>query len=138
MKKTLRVYVFAFFVSYLYSNIAILGIFLFIKLYFYFFKYKMRIPFFNFMYEDVRFLLFMPIITALAVMVMYFGRKRWFICKFNEHSWNLININTYGNSLRTEPIRVESPISRFVEPSLMLVGFGNAVLNACGSWECCR
>ncbi|WP_324681871.1 VENN motif pre-toxin domain-containing protein [Bibersteinia trehalosi] len=35
------------------------------------------------------------------------------------------NINTYGNSLRTEPIRVGSPITRFVEPSLVLVGIGN-------------
>ncbi len=37
------------------------------------------------------------------------------------------NINTYGNSLRTEPIRAGSPISRFVEPSLMPVGVGNVV-----------
>ncbi|QIM65951.1 hypothetical protein A4G16_00430 [Mannheimia granulomatis] len=76
MKYPLRVYVFAFFISYIFSNIAILGIFSLIKLYFYFFKYKMGIPFLNFMLEDLRFLLFMPIITALAIMVMYFGQRR--------------------------------------------------------------
>ncbi|MEE3700134.1 hypothetical protein [Mannheimia haemolytica] len=37
------------------------------------------------------------------------------------------NINTYGNSLRTEPIKVGSPITRFVEPSLVPVGVGNVV-----------
>ncbi|QLB18415.1 hypothetical protein A6B41_02615 [Mannheimia granulomatis] len=37
------------------------------------------------------------------------------------------NINTYGNSLRTEPIRVGSPISRYVELSPIPVGVGNAV-----------
>ncbi|WP_324681869.1 hypothetical protein [Bibersteinia trehalosi] len=37
------------------------------------------------------------------------------------------NINTYGNSLRTEPIRVGSPITRFVEPSSVPVGVGNAI-----------
>lgn len=76
MKHPLRVYVFAFLISYIFSNIAILGIFSFIKLYFYFFKYKMRIPFWNFIYEDIRFLLFMPIITTLAIMIMYFGQRR--------------------------------------------------------------
>lgn len=43
-----------------------------------------------------------------------------------ENSLNK-SINTYGNSLRTEPIRVGSPITRFVEPSLVPVGVGNAV-----------
>ena len=38
-----------------------------------------------------------------------------------------MNINTYGNSLRTEPIREGSLITRFVEPSLVPVGVGNAV-----------
>ncbi|WP_346556664.1 VENN motif pre-toxin domain-containing protein [Mannheimia haemolytica] len=37
------------------------------------------------------------------------------------------NINTYGNSLRTEPIRMGSPITQFVEPSSVPVGVGNAV-----------
>ncbi|TCT18675.1 hypothetical protein EDC51_101399 [Bibersteinia trehalosi] len=37
------------------------------------------------------------------------------------------NINTYGNSLRTEPIKVGSPITRFVEPSSVPVGVGNAI-----------
>ncbi|MFA9500926.1 hypothetical protein ACERCG_11000 [Mannheimia sp. E30BD] len=36
-----------------------------------------------------------------------------------------MNINTYGNNLRIEPIRVGSPITRFVEPSLVPVGIGN-------------
>ena len=38
-----------------------------------------------------------------------------------------LNINTYGNSLRIEPIREGSPITRFVEPSLVPVGVGNAI-----------
>ncbi|MEE3700133.1 hypothetical protein [Mannheimia haemolytica] len=37
------------------------------------------------------------------------------------------NINTYGNSLRTEPIRVGSSIARLVQPSLMPVGIGNVL-----------
>lgn len=34
-------------------------------------------------------------------------------------------INTYENSLRTEPIRIGSPISRFVEPSYLPIGVSN-------------
>lgn len=40
------------------------------------------------------------------------------------------NMNTYANSLRTEPIRTGSPISRFVEPSLVPIGVGNLLDSA--------
>ncbi|EXI62123.1 hypothetical protein MHD_11245 [Mannheimia granulomatis] len=40
------------------------------------------------------------------------------------------NINTYGNSLRTEPIRIGSSINRYVEPSLVPIGVGNLLDSA--------
>lgn len=75
MKYPVKVYVFTFFISYLYSNVIILGVFLCTKLYFYFFKYKMKVQLFNLMYEDIRFLLFMPIITGIALTMLYFARE---------------------------------------------------------------
>lgn len=80
MKHPLKVYVWAFLVSYFCSNIAILCIYFFAKLNVYFFKYEMIDSFsdfiFNFDYNDFRLILFMPIILTLAIMVIYFGQKR--------------------------------------------------------------
>lgn len=39
-------------------------------------------------------------------------------------------MNTYVNSLRTEPVRIGSPIIRFVEPSLVPIGVGNLLDSA--------